>query len=131
MGTLVLEEARNLIHKCKLGSKLEIFQNWLLEDLSARQPLSYVSGMDFRQLSEAMRSFESAILDISTMVLPLCDRLFSARLKSQAKVNVYQTITSAYTELYNQILNPANKYETPSIIVPYKPDQLRTMLGAV
>ena len=70
MNTLVQEEAKDLLQKSKLGGKLEIFHNWAHEDKKTRQPLSYVSLMDPRQLADAMRSFEEALLDISTMVSP-------------------------------------------------------------
>lgn len=68
METLVTEEARYILQTCKLGAKLEIFRDWDNESKDSRQPLSYVSQMDARQLSSAMRSFEEALLDISTTV---------------------------------------------------------------
>lgn len=130
METIVTEEARSMLQKCKLGSKLEIFQEWEKESKESRQPLSYVAHMDNRQLSTAMRSFEESLLDISTMVMPQCEKLFSSRLKSQARSQVYQMIIGAYTSLYNSIMDTSNKYESPSLIVPYEPKQLKTMLSS-
>ena len=61
--------------------------------------------------------------------MPQCDRLFSARLKAVARRNVFKIITTWYSNLYDAIQDPANKYDSPSSIVPYKPQQLQTMLG--
>jgi conserved oligomeric Golgi complex subunit 6 len=130
MDTLITEESRGMLHKCKLGSKLEIFQDWEREPTSSRQPLSYVTEMDTRQLSQAMRSFEECLLDISTMTMPQCERLFSSRLKTQARSKVFLMIIGAYTSLFQAVINPSNKYESPSLVVPYQPEQLRTMLLA-
>lgn len=127
MGTLVQEEGFSTLRKCKLATKLEIFQDWLAKPIP-REPLSRVQDMDGRQLADSMRSFEASLFDLGAMVLPQCERLYSSRLKSKARSQVSDMIANSFAALYDAIVDSSNLYENPALIVPYKPQQVRTML---
>lgn len=61
--------------------------------------------------------------------MPQCEKLFSSRLKQQARSRVYLMIIGAYTHLYQAVMDTKNKYENPALVVPYNPTQLQTMLS--
>eukprot|EP01112_Ceratiomyxa_fruticulosa_P012391 TRINITY_DN3427_c0_g2_i1.p1 TRINITY_DN3427_c0_g2~~TRINITY_DN3427_c0_g2_i1.p1 ORF type:complete len:740 (-),score=94.15 TRINITY_DN3427_c0_g2_i1:40-2259(-) len=125
MDTLVEEQTSVLLNTCGLGPKLTIIQY-----RDSMNPLSQVSGMDRQAILATVQQFESSLVDLGSLVLPLpqVDMLSSPRLRSQARRSVLHLISVAYNSFYLTILDPVNKYHDPVNLFNHDPDQIRTML---
>lgn len=125
MDTLVIEETKQLLETLKLSNVVAAVQN--LREI----PLSKMPGMDANSVSQAIQTFESS-LRAEEWVLPLhhCDQLKDTVLRNRARSGVCQMIYNSYSDLYKAVMDPANEYPQPEIIIRYAPDQMKTMITA-
>eukprot|EP01097_Dermamoeba_algensis_P008175 TRINITY_DN5330_c0_g1_i1.p1 TRINITY_DN5330_c0_g1~~TRINITY_DN5330_c0_g1_i1.p1 ORF type:complete len:578 (-),score=132.02 TRINITY_DN5330_c0_g1_i1:140-1873(-) len=119
MDTLVEEETSSILSTCGLSQKLSVLQF----NSTSPEPLSSLPSMDSKSVTQTIRLFESSLFELGALVMPQCDRVMSGTLRQTSRNQVSQLIISAYAQLYNAIMDPKNKYDNPSMIVRYKPEQ--------
>jgi len=86
--------------------------------------------MEGRSIGMAVRSFERLLFELDALLSPQCDKLLDTTVRHTARTQIVGILCSLYTSLYEAIMDPTNLYEDPASLIHYKPEQMKTMLGA-
>lgn len=92
-----------------------------------RKPLNLISGLDSTSLFNALRTFDSKLLDL-TISMPLTDKLQSPTIRRQVRTAVAGIISDNYQKLFDAITAPENGYSNVETLFRYKPDQVKSMI---
>ena len=87
--------------------------------------------MEPRSLGAAIRSYERALFELDSLISPQCDKLLDTTIRTNARAQLVSILCSVYSSLYEAIHDPKNGYGDPTTLIHYKPEQMKTMLGAV
>jgi hypothetical protein len=60
--------------------------------------------------------------------MPQCEKLSSSVLKRNARTRIARLIASAYSALYEVVVDPKSEYTNPQLIMRYKPEQIKTIV---
>jgi hypothetical protein len=118
LQTLVEEETARLLASSGLAPVLQ-----LVHYHRGPEPLSSLPQMEPRALAPVLRHFEAALFESGALQLPQLDRLADPDLRRAARLQVAQLVASAYTALYQAVVDPRNKYDSPHLLLRYKPEQ--------
>eukprot|EP00026_Physarum_polycephalum_P002347 Phypoly_transcript_02353.p1 GENE.Phypoly_transcript_02353~~Phypoly_transcript_02353.p1 ORF type:complete len:697 (-),score=97.91 Phypoly_transcript_02353:629-2719(-) len=124
--TLIEEQATRLLRNCGLLQKLSVVQH----RTEKQRPLAQELGMGKHSIFETIKAFENTIIEMGVLIVPHCDRLINARIRSVARKSIAKEITQTYTSLYNAILDPESGYDTPQTMFKHTPQQIETILNA-
>eukprot|EP01132_Coremiostelium_polycephalum_P009376 gene9376-11518_t len=124
MDTLVEEQTAEILQLMGIGQKLSILQY-----SESKTPLSQIPGMDRMSMVQAIRQFDTSIeSSFGSLVMTNCEKISNAKLRAASKRSVSKLISTAYSSLYSNIMDPFNQYDDPHSIFQYKPEQINTML---
>jgi len=112
-----------ILKKCGISDKLAIIQynqtqpgpvrdafspRSLSSDLLfMKPPLCKVAGLEPSAITQTISTFESSLLDLGTMNMPLVTKIEDSSLRSKARVAASQLISDSYALLYKAIHDPA------------------------
>lgn len=65
---------------------------------------------------------------LGMQAMPQCEKLVSSVLKRTARTRIAQLIGSAYLALYEAVMDPKSEYSNASLIMRYKPEQIKTIV---
>lgn len=91
-------------------------------------PLSRITQLDELAMAQAVLSFESTLMDTSSLLMPQCDRLLNSELRNGARMNVIQQVLEAYRTIFDAVHKSENGYVNASTMFSYNPEQLKTIL---
>eukprot|EP01124_Arcella_intermedia_P031592 TRINITY_DN7172_c0_g1_i1.p1 TRINITY_DN7172_c0_g1~~TRINITY_DN7172_c0_g1_i1.p1 ORF type:complete len:654 (+),score=160.78 TRINITY_DN7172_c0_g1_i1:257-1963(+) len=124
---LIKFQASSILEDCGIASLISNI-NKAKSSYAAGQPLSSMPTMDINTISKVLRMFDSKLLDLGTMSMSMIDKLQSQQLRFQVRLMVSSSIHSAYSDLYNILLDPSNGFPNPETLFRYKPDQVKNII---
>lgn len=122
IDTLTSEQASYCVANFHLGSIYTILQE------KTNGPLSAIPGMDNSSLKTFLNKFDLFLVSPDVYILPQLGLLLSHTHKNTVKKRTFEVIVAIYTQLYNEIHNPANNYTEPQSIVKRSPDEVKKLL---
>jgi len=123
---LIKLQSTVILETCGLNPILTLFKTVLL-DQDKKIPLSQIPGLDYTSLYNALRIFDTKLLDL-TISMPLTDKLQSQDIRKQVRSAVAGIISDSYKNLYEAVNLTENGYVNVENLFRYKPDQVRTMI---
>ncbi|KAI9319355.1 oligomeric Golgi complex subunit 6 [Dichotomocladium elegans] len=92
-------------------------------------PLSKVSRMDTRTLSNALSSFDSFLITVSAGSSPHLRRLTSSQQSHQVQDHAIRLLLDAYKRIYVAVEDPRNEYENPDHILPRTIEEMEAIFS--
>ncbi|CAK7340516.1 unnamed protein product [Dovyalis caffra] len=131
MHSLVEKEVEAILSRCGLLQKMHYFQKSLNREegsTAAGAPLVEIEDTSPVSLSECLRAYFGIVLG-SESSLPEFEQMQVPKLRSEAGIQVAQSLAEAYELIYSAIMDPKNGYAEPKSLARHPPDQIRTILG--
>ncbi|KAF4531926.1 hypothetical protein B566_EDAN000955 [Ephemera danica] len=123
IDTLTSEQASSLVANLSLGPIYTILQE------AERGHLSTTPGMDSSSLKNFLTKLDSFLTMPEVLLLPQIRMLQSASHRRTVQRRSYEVIAAIYRQLYEAVHDPSNMYQSPSLLMPRKPDQVLELLS--
>ncbi|KAJ3193212.1 Golgi transport complex subunit 6 [Irineochytrium annulatum] len=98
-----------------------------LIDKPRKMPLSLEPEMDAKKLSEAMSKLDAFLCNVAFDTANRLARLSSSRVARQAMKGACKRFLGAYERLYQEVLDPKNKFEFPATIMGRSVGEIETL----
>lgn len=131
LRVLVEREVDAILRRCGLSQKMDHFRSSLNKKATHTGdggPLAEIEETSPASLSECLKAFFGLILG-SESSLPEFEQMQVPKLRSEACIQVAQSLAESYELIYKAIMDPENRYPDPKSLARHPPDQIRTILG--
>ncbi|KAG8452776.1 hypothetical protein GDO86_004535 [Hymenochirus boettgeri] len=123
--TLVNEQASYVLTRAGLSQIYSYAQQHRPE----QGPLVNIPSMDSVSIKAAMVQFDRYLASPDNLQMPQLNYFLSATIKEQIIKRSTELVCSAYSDLYEAVMNPVNGYKEPTSILYRSPQQVRTLLS--
>nr|CAG4636061.1 EOG090X03SX [Eubosmina coregoni] len=121
---LSTEQATSLIHSLGLGPVCSLLQNQ-----GEGEVLSNIPGMDPSSLQSFLIKLDALLAAPDALQLAQWRLLISGSQRKTVQRRALDTVLSIYSQLYEAVHNPVNRYTNPSSIMRRTPSQVRDLLA--
>jgi len=123
---LIKLQSSVILETCGLNPIFTLLKS-VQSDPAQKLPLSQIPGLDYSSLYNALRIFDTKLLDL-TISMPSTDKLQSPDIRKLVRCSVASIISESYNNLYETVSMPDNGYGNVENLFRYKPDQVRSMI---
>nr|CAG4646151.1 EOG090X03SX [Macrothrix elegans] len=124
LAILSTEQATSLIHSLGLGPVCSLLQNQ-----GEGEVLSNIPGMDPASLQTFLVKLDALLAAPDALQLAQWRLLVSGAHRKTIQRRALDTVLSIYSQLYEAVHNPLNRYTNPASIMPRTPQQVRDLLA--
>ena len=122
LARIVIDDSNDIFARCRIQETISLC------DIKTGQPMSTITGLEPETLRQAIKRFESSVLQNRKINTPRCDLLTNATLKQRARNEVIEQLITAYKKMYNVVMNPHNGYDSPGTMFKHTPELFGELL---
>ena len=129
MKNCAKEVAQYLLADCGLSVVLQRMEEYKVHGTSGRQ-MAEDPALSLTAISQAMKAYFGLIS--TPDALPEFTEIVDADIKHALFMKMCRTLTEAYEQVYNAVMDPENSYGPPSSIhlyIEHSPEHIRTILS--
>nr|XP_039255878.1 conserved oligomeric Golgi complex subunit 6-like [Styela clava] len=126
LDTLVNEQAAAILTQGGIAGVYSEIQKY--RSHGGEEPLSKQPGLERDNVIGALARFDAYVMSMEEFILPQVSFLASATLKEVATTRASDLVTNAHKNVYEALMDPANKYADTTSVTVKTPDQIKVML---